>query len=175
MSVNNTENVREPTTTTESSWGTTPSASILLAVWRPDDTPAVKAAIESSSKCLEVAEDSLSAANMFIKMLSLGLALIPVAVFADVGHILTLVYTLATDTISCLPLLIKGIELVHLSDAKHTAIRTRVYGMDAGPDDKAVAELYVAKCSSRNHLYIIVLAVPRFASVWRSRCTAVIN
>jgi len=129
MSVNNTKFVRVPTTTTKSSWGTTPSASIFLAVWRPDDTPAVKAAIESSSKWLEVAEDSLSAANISIMILSLALALLPIAAFADVGHIVTLVYTLATDIISCLPLLIKGIELVDLSDVNHTAIRTRVYGM----------------------------------------------
>lgn len=159
INVNDTQLMRRNATTSLSTWGGQPASSIFLEVTDLADNPAISGAMAEGSRWLEQAEDSLAAANISIMVLSLALALVPLALFADVGPILALLYTLVTDVVSCLPLAIKGIELITLSRTRHDATRTRVYGLDSAggvrPGDLAVAELWVARCFTKMELHAI--------------------
>ncbi len=148
LAVNNSDLVRVNATTTQSTWGGVPAASIFLEVIKLENNPAIEAAMRTGSRFLEQAEDSKTAANIAIMILSCSLALVPIALFADVGTITALVYTIVTDIVSCLPLAIKGIELIQLSATTIAESSTLVYGLDSELD-LGVAEVWVAKCTTR--------------------------
>eukprot|EP00171_Calliarthron_tuberculosum_P014934 IDg14934t1 len=109
------EGPRERATTAMSTWGGMPAASIFLEVASLEENPAIRAALFSGERWRQQAIDSVTASNIAIMVLSLLLALVPIALFADVSAIVAFAYALVTDVGSCLPLAIKGIELIQLS------------------------------------------------------------
>lgn len=156
MHVNGTMNgvvCRIPCTTTLSSWGGTPASLDHVEVLKIEENPAVRAALFAGKRWKQQAADSMSASNIAIVMVSLLLVLVPVAFFADVSPIVLLAYAICTDVFSCLPLAIKGIELMKFSGITHKATLSWAYGLET-PQALGSAELWIARCKSPNKLFI---------------------
>ncbi len=92
----------------------------------------------------ELVASSGSASNMAILLLPLILALVPLGLFQDVSLTMALLYTLATDIVSVLPVALKGIELLSGDTSKHSTV-SYVYGKP-GKENFAVAETWAAAC-----------------------------
>ncbi len=97
----------------------------------------------------ELVEDSDTFSSLAILLLPAALALVPLGLFQDVSLSLALLYTLATDVVSVLPVAIKGVELLVYTSKTHYATVSNVLG--AGTEkDVAVAETWVASCAMKN-------------------------
>lgn len=107
--------------------------------------PALEAALFRGQHEKELVQDSDTASNLAILFLPAALALVPLGLFQDVSISVTLLYILATDVVSVLPVAIKGIELLVYSSKVHTATASYLYGARTATD-LAAAETWVANC-----------------------------
>ncbi len=140
-------------TTSLSKWGGAPATSRFFTRLPAKSNPAVLAGLRMRNEEREQAEDALQGSNVAILSLPLVSALLPIALFADVGRFAAIAYLLLTDVATMLPLAIKGIELIAFSQRKLDATRLRIYDV---LDTKKIgaAELWHAKCTTQNHLLL---------------------
>lgn len=114
-----------------------------------EENPGIQAAIQKGEHQKELVEDSDTISNDALVLLPTLLALVPIGLFQDVSLSLTVLYIIATDVISVMPLLIKGIELIVYGSNKHYATVSHIYGSE-NATDLAVAETWSAVCSMRS-------------------------
>lgn len=106
------------------------------------------------------------ASNLAILLLPVTLALIPLSLFQDVGTLVTVLYVIATDVMSVLPVGIKGVELILLSTRKHFARAAYAYGSADSPI--LIVEMWVSRCALKSMVQtrgIILLSVAISATV----------
>ncbi|PXF43018.1 hypothetical protein BWQ96_07266 [Gracilariopsis chorda] len=114
----------------------------------PQQNLAIKLALQRGEHAVEIANDAATPSNTAILLLPLVLNLIPVALIADVNTFGMIVYTLLTDVLTVVPLMVKGVELIIVSKQKTYASIMRITGANFEPmtNQSKVAELWVARC-----------------------------
>lgn len=123
------------------------------------DNPAVIASLERGEFFILQAADSLTLSSIAILMLPLLLNLIPVSFIADVKRGTMFVYILLSDVLTCLPLLVKGAELISISSLRHRNIVTRVSStVNGSVSESAAAELFGAECRAKREFWGIGVA-----------------
>lgn len=140
------------TTTSLEEWRGIPAASIFRQVMPYSENPAVRSALGNARDWEQQALDSTSASNIAIMVLSATLTLVPLAAFEDVSLLATVVYAMFTDVLSCMPLAVKGVELIALSKRKQTAAESWIYGMET-EKDIGIVETWAAECIPINSMY----------------------
>lgn len=101
--------------------------------WLKEDlpiSPAIVQALQKGNFEKEMVVDSSSFSNLAILLLPVILALLPIAVFQDASVMATVLYAVATDMVSVLPIAIKGAELVVYGSRRHYAFNSNLYGMN---------------------------------------------
>lgn len=139
------------TTTSLEEWRGIPAASIFRQVMPFSENPAVRAALGNARDWEQQALDSTTASNIAIMVFSATLTLVPVAAFADVTWAATIAYAVFTDLLACMPLAVKGIELIALSRRTQTAAVSWVYGMESDKDI-GIVETWAAQCLPINSM-----------------------
>lgn len=116
-----------------------------------DQIPSVSAAEDLSSHSAQQVSDALAPSSITILILPLLLNIVPLAALSPhtTSTRAAILYTIATDILSVVPLLAKGIELVVLSLQRHTAAAIRISSdVDTQKFSNAsVAELWITECS----------------------------
>lgn len=135
-------------------WGGIPEASLFRSTLERREVPAVAAALQMGRDARDQVEASTTISGIAILVFPLAFAALPVAAIADVGPLSGLMYTIATDFLSVLPLAIKGFELIHFARTSHVASRTWVYA-GAVDDELACAETWYADCMANQRVVII--------------------
>lgn len=90
------------------------------------------------------AEDALTYSNIALLVLPMVMNLIPVAFVADLATTGITAYIVFTDVLSCIPFMLKGIELVMLSAPR----KAYVTAFFAGNETFAQIEVWCAKCQA---------------------------
>ncbi len=140
------------TTTTWENWRASPASSIFRTVAPLSENPAIAAALQEKSEWREQVEDSRTPSNIAILTLTCLFTLLPVASFADVSLLELTAYTIATDIVTCVPLAIKGVELL-LANRVHRKTVLWAYGdLNAKPNDSLVVESWSAACSVKSNV-----------------------
>lgn len=112
------------------------------------DNPGIRAALQRGSHEKELVEDSDTISNDSLVLLPTVLALVPIGLFQDVSLSLNILHIIATDIISVMPLLAKGIELIAYGSRKYYGTVSYYYGGE-NATSLAVAESRSAVCSMR--------------------------
>lgn len=136
-----------------STWGGQPQTSLFRTIMVAANNPAVIAAIAVGHDTKEQVQDATTKSNMAILFLPLMLAVIPIALFADVSTVVTVGYAVLTDVMSAMPLAIKGIELLNFGNVKQIATRTWIYG-GRTQTDLTAGETWHATCTA-NRRFIV--------------------
>lgn len=135
----------------------------ILSVWggRPSsyqfggklisDNIGVKAALEKSRDMTRQVQDTRTASNAAILVFPIFLALLPLALFADVSDFVTIGYVIFTDFLSVLPLAIKGVELLIVGLRSEIATRTLIMGK-LELNGTVIAETWAVKCRADSSL-----------------------
>lgn len=89
--------------------------------------------------------DATQLSNIAILFLPLVMNLVPVAAIADVNTLGMLMYTALTDVLTTVPLCVKGIELMSISDNRFRSVSAQVTGKK-GLNQTAVIELWAVSC-----------------------------
>lgn len=121
------------------------------AAWhstRLEHTPAMARALRRNAAALGQARDATTYSNIAIIFLPLGMAFVPVAFFAHAGRLRALVYILATDVLSVVPVLVKGFELLMTGTRRNREAASLVLG----ERELQVVETWVAVCTGRERL-----------------------
>lgn len=123
------------------------TASELLPIF-PQQNLAINVALQRGEHAVEIANDAATPSNTAILLLPLVLNLIPVALIADVNTFGMIVYTLLTDVLTVVPLMVKGVELFIVSKQQTYASIMRITGANHQPmtNESKAAELWVARC-----------------------------
>ncbi len=77
----------------------------------------------------------------------------PIALFDDCSRRTTLLYTLVTDVLAVIPLLIKGIELLIAGNARYYSTRTMMYGNPAR-NGTVIGESWAVQCRAEQNLTV---------------------
>ncbi len=152
-------------TTTWENWAGRPGSSIFRGLTPPADNPAIAAALQAKSDWREQVEDSRTASNISILTLSCLVSLIPLGSFADVSMLALLVYTIATDIVSCIPLSIKGIELLQSNRQHYTTVVWAFGGLEPSTKYSLVVESWSALCETKSDVRKTGLGLLIFALV----------
>lgn len=119
----------------------------------PKDNPAIHDALQKSEFHIRQATDTLYPSNIAILILPLALNLIPIALFSDASTTTILMYAILSDILTALPLLIKGIELVQISNQRHQSVVTRMTSPSNGTyASTAFCEMWTAECRSKENV-----------------------
>lgn len=127
-------------------WGGVPTTSLFTDQFNAANNPGVLAALELNAGIRQSVNDATTLANMAIIIAPLVLALIPIALFSDVGTFSMMAYLVVTDILSAIPLFAKGIELLIFDNKDKDAVRTWMYGQPIG-NQLAAAEMWYAECN----------------------------
>ncbi len=155
------------TTTTRENWSGKPSASIFRTVKPLGDNPALSTLLRSKQEWREQVQDSRTPSNIAILVLSCLIALVPISLFTEASMFIIILYAVATDIISCVPLIIKGVELMH-SSSKHSDTVVWAYGPYKPRESTLVVESWSAKCTAKNDVRRIGLGLLCAALVFMS-------
>lgn len=112
---------------------------------RPAWSPSIRAALSAGLFEKEMVEDSDTFSNLAIIAFPAMFALLPIALFQDTSLQLTLVYAIATDAVSVLPMAIKGVELIVYGSRDYYAYNMILYG-PGEKSDVSVLSVWVARC-----------------------------
>ena len=128
---------------------------------------ALKSVIDSSTVAKELVQDSGAASNIAILMLPALLSLVPLGLFQDFGLVAGILYAIATDVISVLPILIKGFELLITGNSTFYSMISKIYGVFE-EDELGWAQTWTAKCTIQPHIRIkgIVFVTIGFSSMF---------
>lgn len=91
--------------------------------------PAVNLALRAGEFERDILEDADTPSNQAIMILPVALALVPIALFQDASNLATVLYAVATDVVSVMPIAVKGMELVIYGSRRHYAFSTEMVGM----------------------------------------------
>jgi len=118
----------------------------------------IEVALEESARHRELLQDSSAASNIAILVLPGLLTLFPIGLFQDANIRTTIAFSIATDVISVLPIMIKGCEMIHYGRKKYFGNQIRFHG-SPDPDKIAIVQFFPAKCEfdSRIVIFGIVL------------------
>lgn len=122
----------------------------------PADNIAVAEALSAGEHANQQASDATTTSNIAILALPLAMNLVPVALIADVNSVGMLVYTVATDVLTCVPLAIKGVEVLTAGLRQETVVVTRVTGLREGAK---AAEVWTARCVANGELRPVGVAL----------------
>ncbi len=135
-------------------WGGVPTSSLFTPLFNAANNPAVVAAIAKGEHTRQQVEDATTPAGLAILIAPLFFTAIPVAFIAEIETVGILVYTIATDVLTVLPLLIKGIELISYGAIKKEAVRTWVYG-GLTSSEAAALETWYCSCEANDRVVIL--------------------
>ena len=141
-------------TTHMATWGGIPASSLFESTLFLANNPAIAASMRNVSATIDQIEDATTASGMAILIMPIFLTAVPVAIFGEIDSKALLLYTIATDILTVLPLGIKGIELLGYSTASHEAARTYVYG-GLNDVEPAALETWYARCNATDHVKIL--------------------
>lgn len=127
-------------------WGGRPS-SFQFGTKQVYQNLALIAALEKSKAQTQQSHDSRTPSNIAILAFPILLAALPLALFADVSNRLTVYYTIFTDILTVMPLLIKGIELLNFGVRSEFATRTLVRGKFE-KEGTVIAETWGVQCKT---------------------------
>lgn len=143
--VGNLEGAVSDTSTVLRPWGRNVKISFFVPIATADG-PAMRYAKDMSSKNRDGIDDGITASNIASLILPCLLATVPFAAIQGVSRSRTLlIYIIATDLISVLPLAMKGVEM--LVQARTRYIGCVAWNVGFEGDDLAVVELWCANCS----------------------------
>ena len=108
--------------------------------------PALRLVLSNSDHEKELVEDSGAISNAAILMLPVFLTLLPLGLFQEVSAKFLIIYSLVTDVFSCMPIIIRGIELLVVGYKTFEAIESKIYG-SVVDNHLAVAQAWSAKCT----------------------------
>lgn len=119
----------------------------------PEENEAVIESMGKADIFIQQVTDALSPSGVAILILPLGVALVPIALLADVSTVFMLIYTLMTDVLIVIPLGIKGLELIGIGNNRFRTISVRMSGFMSGEDSEtAGAELFAAECRAKDYV-----------------------
>lgn len=100
--------------------------------------------VQKADVVVQQVQDATSPSNIAILALPLILNLLPIALFAELSFPGLMPYCLLNDVLTTLPMAIKGVELVQISNRRFTIVLTRM--TDTSPERESVAaEMWVAE------------------------------
>ena len=160
--------ILDNTTTMIQTWSRTPNPSCnrLIPI---EDNPAIIRALDDLDHSAQQVEDAVTSSNLAILLLPLGLNIVPVALFADVGRRMMLVYTLMSDVLTVIPLGIKGVELLIISSRRFRSVVTRITSGAIGnvrDTGAAGGEVWAAECRVRDEVRRAGIALVVTAAVF---------
>lgn len=112
---------------------------------------ALRLAKAASNYPTEIVEDSGSISAGSILIIPVVLSLIPIGLFQHVSTPFLILYALVTDVFSCLPVLIKGIELPTIGYKPYYGITSKMYG-SAEPGELIFGQTWAAKCTMNSRI-----------------------
>lgn len=119
-------------------------------------------AIEAGDRHAELLQDSSAASNIAILLLPGLLTLFPIGLFDDASLKTLIIFSLATDILSVLPIIIKGSEMIHYGRKEYFGNEIRFHGSIDDSSGIAIVQFLPAKCSfksSQLRTGIILLAI----------------
>lgn len=138
-------------------------------------------ALGASEKQKEILQDSGTLSNIAVLLLPGALTLFPIGFFQEVSLGTVIMYSIATDVVSVLPVLIKGIEMVFYGGQKYYGLVAEVTG-SAQVNELGVAQVYPAVCEFQSWiknlgigliclaLFLMILGVSlEFISLWYAK------
>lgn len=128
-----------------------------------DKIEVIPDALEKAEITIHHANDALYWSNIAIIALPLVLNLVPASLVSNVKSRRVFIYVVITRVFAALPMLIKGVEIIVISQRVFTSILTRT-GVGKSKQDVVGAELWIAKCEVKDNIavkgvYFIVTAV----------------
>ena len=133
-------------------WEGRPSSHVFITE-RTEDNKGIQKALDVSNLRAELVVESRLASSIAVLFLPSVLALFPVSLFQEVSLATGFVYSLATDILSIVPVVIKGIELIYFGSKKQWAIYTRFYG-GADLDQPASAIHWISYCAMKPQILV---------------------
>lgn len=109
---------------------------------------AIRHAVMQGNFEKEMVEDSDTFSNLAILLLPVVLSLVPIALFQDTSMITTVLYAIATDVVSVMPIAIKGLELVVYGSQRHYKANHFLFGIETG-SPTSVASSWAAECDMK--------------------------
>ena len=119
-----------------------------------EDHSGLVPALEEGSRHRELLQDSSAASNIAILLLPGLLTLFPIGLFQEATLRTIIPYSIATDIISVLPIIIKGSEMIHYARKVYFGNEIRFHGSE-NLNDIAVVQFLPAKCQFKNTPLII--------------------
>lgn len=121
----------------------------------------IKQALGETARQKELLQDSGEPSNIAVLILPGLLALFPIGLFQEANINTIFLYSVVTDVVSVLPILIKSGELIYYGRKDYYGMHTQYHGVLDG-DHTAVAQIYPAKCNFKpwiSRLGFILLAI----------------
>lgn len=118
-----------------------------------DKIEVIPDALEKAQITIHHANDALYWSNIAIISLPLVLNLVPVSLVSNVKSRRVFMYVVITRVFAALPMLIKGVEIIVISQRKFTSILTRT-GVGKSKQDVVAAELWIAKCEVKDNIAV---------------------
>lgn len=144
--------VKEDTTTLLASFRGQADPSHFITI-SARNNPAVIDALGEGDFYVQQAQDALTPSGIAILILPLSLGLVPIALLANVGTLFMLFYTLMSDVLTVIPLGIKGVELINISNRKFQSTLLRISSSVNGTQSEtSVAEFWAAQCTAHDNV-----------------------
>lgn len=124
-----------------------------LITEKTTDNRAIQSALDRSALRAEIIAESRLASAIAVLFLPSVLALFPVSLFQEVNLSTVIVYSVMTDVLSIVPIVVKGIELVYFASQKHYSIYTRFYG-EQSENSAAISLNWIAYCQFKSVVMI---------------------
>lgn len=103
--------------------------------------------LEASDVRKELVQDADALSNTAILMIPVMLTLLPLGLFQQVTILTAILYCIATDFISVLPLLIKVAELVHTGNERFRSLYGSLEFNKSG-----MIQIWTAECTVNSHI-----------------------
>ena len=142
-------NVSTLATTVISKWAGAAEPSMFRPMIIERNT-AILDAMEKAGHEVQQMEDATSASNLAILAFPLFLNVVPIALVANVSRMRMVLYVIASDILTALPMLIKGVEIVLIAGREFQSAMTRMGDPTRdGSETSVAAEVWVASCQTR--------------------------
>lgn len=138
-------------------------------------------ALGAGEKQKEILQDSGTLSNIAVLMLPGALTLFPIGLFQEVGLGTVIMFSIATDVVSVLPVLIKGIEMVVYGVRKYYGLVSEFTG-SSEINELGVAQVYPAVCEFQSWIknlgialiciaiFLMILGISlEFISLWNAK------
>eukprot|EP00178_Gracilaria_changii_P025453 TRINITY_DN78410_c0_g1_i1.p1 TRINITY_DN78410_c0_g1~~TRINITY_DN78410_c0_g1_i1.p1 ORF type:complete len:509 (-),score=47.18 TRINITY_DN78410_c0_g1_i1:330-1856(-) len=136
--------VTDRATTIQTTWGGSVNPFSRFEPSTAHENVGLKAALAKGDNFAQQIEDVILASNTAILAFPLVLNLVPVSLVTRCDKWKLLTYVLLSDVLTVLPMLIKGIELWSIGNARFTEVVTRIG--DTFAEETIAAEMWIASC-----------------------------